>query len=159
LKEKLTGPEVASAPHSEVEKLLEAEGREVLRVLFQSHLSLRSEAEPEGVVVGQDDFARTHARDGTGRHHGGVAHVADGALGRARADTRAETAMRAEFHALTVEGFSPFLGKTLVVFAAGTAYGQEDRQTCQPRSKNGPRDAEALPCRLGRRRYGGGRRR
>lgn len=67
LKEKLTSAQVTSATHSEVEKLLEAEGREMLRELFQSHLTLRSEAETEEVVVGQDDVARPHARDGTGR--------------------------------------------------------------------------------------------
>jgi len=67
LKDRLMSAEVTSATHSEVEKLLETEGREVLRVLFQSHLSLRSEAEPEGGVAGEDDVARTHARDGTGR--------------------------------------------------------------------------------------------
>jgi hypothetical protein len=67
LKERLTSAEVTSATHSEVEKLLDTEGREVLRVLYQSHLAVRSEAYPEGIVTGDDGVTRTHQRDGTGR--------------------------------------------------------------------------------------------
>lgn len=49
--------------HSEVEDLLETEGRELLRRLFQAHLDLRSMSEDLSVkVVGADEQERTHRR-------------------------------------------------------------------------------------------------
>ncbi len=45
LKEKLASAELDST-HSDVEQQLETEGRELLRLLYQSHLTLRSQAEP-----------------------------------------------------------------------------------------------------------------
>jgi len=62
LKTKLTSAEVMSSSHSEVERLLDAEGRELLRTLYESHLTLRSQASPGTVVVGEDGVERTHRR-------------------------------------------------------------------------------------------------
>jgi hypothetical protein len=51
--------------HGEVEALIEAEGREVLRQLFQSHLELRSSREVVHTDVrGADDVVRTLHRRG-----------------------------------------------------------------------------------------------
>jgi hypothetical protein len=54
--------------HSDLEKLLEAEGRELMRRLLQDHLTLRADQERglgvEGPVVGSDGIVRTHLRDG-----------------------------------------------------------------------------------------------
>jgi len=57
LKTKLTSAEVMSSSHSEVERLLHAEGRELLRTLYESHLTLRSQA-PDLVRAGP----RAHLR-------------------------------------------------------------------------------------------------
>lgn len=67
LKSRLQAPATWKMEHSEVEELIETEGREVLRQLMQSHLTLRSEQERrEGrldEVIGANGVARTHKRD------------------------------------------------------------------------------------------------
>lgn len=57
--------------HSELENLIDCEGRELLRRLLQDHLSLRAKQEQEvgltSTVVGAEGAERTHKRDGTSR--------------------------------------------------------------------------------------------
>ncbi len=62
LKQQLAGEECASWTHSDVEKHLESKGREILRLLYQSHLALRGTAEPTMAVVGDDGVERSHRR-------------------------------------------------------------------------------------------------
>lgn len=50
--------------HSDLESLLEREGRELMRQLLQAHLDLRAQATPTGPVVGAEGVERTHARHG-----------------------------------------------------------------------------------------------
>ena len=68
IKSRLVTPEVRRMTHSELENLLEVEGRELLRRLFQSHLDLRSLQERdlgiEGPVIGADGVVRTDLREG-----------------------------------------------------------------------------------------------
>ncbi len=57
LKQQLAGEECASWTHSDVEKHLESKGREILRLLYQSHLALRvlvrDVADGAGPLLGQ----------------------------------------------------------------------------------------------------------
>ena len=48
--------------HAEVERLLQTEGTELLRRLFQGHLDSRGVGEATAPIVGGDGCARTHAR-------------------------------------------------------------------------------------------------
>lgn len=72
LKEKLEARASWKLEHSELEDLIEKDGREILRLLLQGHLTLRSQHEErEGKheqMVGSDGVARTHRRSGTGRN-------------------------------------------------------------------------------------------
>ena len=61
---RLQSAETAHMSHSDLETLLEREGRELMRQLLQAHLDLRAQAKAAGPVVGADGVARTHARDG-----------------------------------------------------------------------------------------------
>lgn len=67
LKVRLVSPEVRAMSHSELEKLLDVEGRELIRQLLQDHLALRAAQERDlgvdGPVVGSDGVERTHLRD------------------------------------------------------------------------------------------------
>lgn len=66
IKERLTSRAAKAMSHSEVEAMLEAEGRELLRRLFEDHLALRTmveQSEPALDVVGSDGLVRTHRRD------------------------------------------------------------------------------------------------
>jgi hypothetical protein len=68
IKRELVGAKVLQAPHSELEELLETQGRELLRRLLQGQLELRKDAEPvEQPVVGNDEVERTQRREGTER--------------------------------------------------------------------------------------------
>lgn len=62
---RLEADEALALSHSEVEATLQADGFEVLRLLFQDHLALRSarEARLMEPVVGSDGVARTHVRE------------------------------------------------------------------------------------------------
>lgn len=62
LKERVASPDTLGMGHSDVERLIEAEGREVWRELFQAHVDLRVRAEPESTIVGSDEVERTHRR-------------------------------------------------------------------------------------------------
>lgn len=58
----LESPTMAALAHGAVERLLEIEGRELLRTMFEDHLNLRAQAIPTSPVVGSDDKTRTHRR-------------------------------------------------------------------------------------------------
>lgn len=67
LKIQLASTEVRAMTHGALEKLLDVEGRELLRRLLQDHLTLRAQQERElgvvGPVVGADGVIRTHMRE------------------------------------------------------------------------------------------------
>jgi hypothetical protein len=67
IKMSLVSPEARVMTHSALEKLLEVEGRELMRRLLQNHLSLRSQQERElgvvGPVIGADGVVRTDLRE------------------------------------------------------------------------------------------------
>ena len=65
---RLGSAETMSMTHSEVESLVESEGREVLRRLLQDHLDLRADADARAsarvpAVAGADAVIRTHRRE------------------------------------------------------------------------------------------------
>jgi hypothetical protein len=61
---RLSAEETRQLPHGEVERLIEIEGREVLRQLFEDHLALRHAVEPvQESVEGSDGLLRTHRRE------------------------------------------------------------------------------------------------
>ncbi len=66
LKRALTAAETERTSHAEVETLLDSDGRELLRRLFQDHLSLRAQHERvrglDRAVIGADGVERTHQR-------------------------------------------------------------------------------------------------
>lgn len=55
--------EWSSMPHDEVERLLESHGRELLRRLYQDHITLRGWEDVDETVVGSDGVQRTHSRE------------------------------------------------------------------------------------------------
>jgi hypothetical protein len=74
LKGALAGPETAALPHHELEDLIEVQGRELLRLLFQDHLDLRAlreEARGEEAaaaqVRGPEGRVRAHREPGRSR--------------------------------------------------------------------------------------------
>jgi hypothetical protein len=62
LKKRLSGREALKMTHGELERLLDEDGRELLRCLLQDHLDLRGPGEAEGKVVGASGVLRTQAR-------------------------------------------------------------------------------------------------
>jgi len=62
LKAKLASEGTERMSHSDLERMLEVEGRELLRRLYQAHLDLRGLGTAEGPVVGADGVERTHVR-------------------------------------------------------------------------------------------------
>jgi len=62
---RLQSEETARMSHSDLETLLEQQGRELMRQLLQAHLDWRAQAQPSKPVVGADGVARTHQRAGT----------------------------------------------------------------------------------------------
>jgi hypothetical protein len=63
---RLQSEETARMSHSDLETLLERQGRELMRQLLQAHLDSRAQATPTTpVVVGADGVERTHQRSGT----------------------------------------------------------------------------------------------
>ena len=62
---RLIAPETTSMSHSDVENFIVRDGRETLRLLYQAHLDLRSQARPIAPVVGADGVVRGHRRVGT----------------------------------------------------------------------------------------------
>lgn len=71
LMSRLQSKTAGNMSHSDLEVLIESEGRELLRRLFQDHLSLRAKHEQEfgltAAVVGAENEARIHRRTGTSR--------------------------------------------------------------------------------------------
>lgn len=61
---RLQSADTACMSHSDLEALLEQQGRELMRQLLQAHLDLRAQATPTGPVVGVDGVERTHTRHG-----------------------------------------------------------------------------------------------
>ena len=60
---RLEGQECLAMDHSQLERMIETDGREVLRCLLQGHLELRSHDEAMGPVVARgEDEARTRGR-------------------------------------------------------------------------------------------------
>jgi len=62
---RLQSEETTRMSHSDLETLLEQQGRELMRQLLQAHLDWRAEATPTTPVVGADGVERTHQRSGT----------------------------------------------------------------------------------------------
>jgi hypothetical protein len=62
LKLRLSSKESLEMRHSDLERMLEREGRELLRRLYQSHLDVRGPGPAEEPVVGSDGIERTHCR-------------------------------------------------------------------------------------------------
>ncbi len=62
---RLQSEETARMSHSDLETLLEQQGRELMRQLLQAHLDWRAQAKPTTPVVGADGLERTHQRSGT----------------------------------------------------------------------------------------------
>ena len=67
MKETLTSTDFQDKTEAEVQRGLAEEQRELMRRLFQSHLTLRGQAEAQQTVVGADGVARTHQRPGKTR--------------------------------------------------------------------------------------------
>jgi hypothetical protein len=67
LAHRLQSTDTARMTHSDLEQLLEREGRELMRQLLQAHLDQRAQATADAPVVGSDGVERTHAREGTRR--------------------------------------------------------------------------------------------
>lgn len=63
LMDRLSSKEAMLKTHSDLEDMIEAEGREVLRQLLQDHLTLRGPGVTAEPVVGADDVERTHRRE------------------------------------------------------------------------------------------------
>jgi hypothetical protein len=59
---RLTSDETVKMAHGDVEALLELEGREILRRMFEAHLASRGLGEVEDVVTGNDGHERGHVR-------------------------------------------------------------------------------------------------
>lgn len=68
--DELASAKVLGMTHSEVEQVIDCDGKKILRSLFQDHLTLRSllEERPPEPVVGSDGADRTHVR----RHRRGL---------------------------------------------------------------------------------------
>jgi hypothetical protein len=65
---RLRGQAAGEMTHSEVERIVACDGRDLLRQLFQDHMDLRGAREraaPRLQVVGEDGVARPHHRDAT----------------------------------------------------------------------------------------------
>lgn len=62
MKETLTTADFQGKTEAEVERWLAAEQRELMRRLFQSHITLRGQAQAQGPVVGVDGETRPHLR-------------------------------------------------------------------------------------------------
>ena len=62
---RLQSRETVRMSHSDLETLLEQQGRELMRQLLQAHLDWRAQATVSTPVVGADGVERTHQRSGT----------------------------------------------------------------------------------------------
>ena len=65
----LRGPQSEQLDHAQIEQLLDVEGRELLRRMFQGHLDRRATTEVDWESLeGHDHILRTHRRQGCQRH-------------------------------------------------------------------------------------------
>lgn len=62
MKETLTSAAFQVKTEADVERWLAKEGRELMRRLIQSHLTLRCQAQAQKPLVGADGVPRTHLR-------------------------------------------------------------------------------------------------
>ncbi len=62
LTKRLAGAEALGMTHGDLERLLDKDGRELIRQLLQDHLDLRGAGEVRGDLVGARDVRRPHAR-------------------------------------------------------------------------------------------------
>ena len=62
LTKRLSARETMQMTHAELERLVDQEGRELLRRLFQDHLDLRGPGEATAEVMGANGMGRPHAR-------------------------------------------------------------------------------------------------
>jgi len=67
LKVRVSSVETLAMGHDAVERLINEEGRKVLRDLYQAHLDLRGLSRPLEPVTGADERTRTHSRHETSR--------------------------------------------------------------------------------------------
>jgi hypothetical protein len=67
MKTSLTTTTMTASTHTEVEDFIFKTGMSVLLALYQSHLTLRGQAEPVAMPQGADGTTRTHHRGGTSR--------------------------------------------------------------------------------------------
>lgn len=68
LKKTLTSCDLLTKPEADVERWLSVEQRELMRLLLQSHVTLRGLEQAVGPVVGADGVERTHVRREKARH-------------------------------------------------------------------------------------------
>lgn len=59
----LAGIDMIRKPHTDVEEMLDAKGREWARLMYEEHLALRAELEKRTAVVGSDGVERGSVRD------------------------------------------------------------------------------------------------
>jgi hypothetical protein len=62
MKQRLASAETQGLAHGELEQLIESDGRELLRRMFQSHVTLRAKNDVVVPVEGNDGTVRTHRR-------------------------------------------------------------------------------------------------
>jgi len=62
MKETLTSADFQGKTEAEVQRWLATEAKELMRLLLQSHITLRGQEEAQGPVVGDDGIPRTHIR-------------------------------------------------------------------------------------------------
>lgn len=67
LKALMTSPATLAGTHADVERTVQAEGLELLRELYQSHVTLRGQAQAVVPVVATEGVERTHVRLGEAR--------------------------------------------------------------------------------------------
>jgi hypothetical protein len=60
--DRLSSADTMRMTHGELERYMERDGFELLRLLFQDHLDLRGPGEAQGDVVGSDGVRRPHVR-------------------------------------------------------------------------------------------------
>ena len=68
MKKTLTSSDFQDKTEAEVQRWLAVEQKELMRRLFQSHVTLRGQAQAQGPVVGADGVTRTHLRSEKSRN-------------------------------------------------------------------------------------------
>ena len=65
LVDKLQSGDAMALSHADVERMIDVEGREILRRLLQDHIALRAQGQVNEVVKGEDGVVRPHIRTNT----------------------------------------------------------------------------------------------